>query len=179
MSKSVFLMRAWASMTEIVPAVLVAAGLAVLWLFVVLLLARNLKMDSGRFKCIAVFYGLSFKDCLAVAASFCRCVFAAYFLLSYTDLALIHYAAIVVFGIMYLIFGGALRRKLAGVLWILAELLIMFSAGMVKNYINLFGETALFVGVYWAISAFLTIFALFVFLNELNDVGQNRKTLDL
>lgn len=153
-----------------------AAGLLTCAVLAVLLvLSRGLWFDRPAFRWLGLFYGLDGWDCLRLGCAWLKfCILLSY-LAAFQKLTAAHY---VLFLAPALIFSVRIRRLSelpANLLGVFMELVGLVAANVVCGYYRDLHPGAGFLLVYILISLFLALYAVYLFLTELNVISNGRR----
>lgn len=169
------LLRIFYAALPLLPFMAAAGGATAAALAALLALSRGLWVDRPAFRWLGLFFGLGRWDCARLGCAWLKlCLLLAY-LAAFQKLTAAHY---VLFAAPALLFcvqprtPGSIPGSLLGCVM---ELVGVGAANIVCGYIRDMHPGAGFVVVYVLISVFLALYAVYLFLTELNAVSNGRR----
>ena len=164
------------NMESLVPAMIFCAGVTLFCTMVLYFLAGDVWFDHARFRVLGVFFGLGNYDCYRLSLSWIRLLLTIYFVVSFRELDTVAIVAFLMIGILYVLDLRKPRRIIKNALWMLIVTASLFAVNLVCGYIKTlitFDWKAWVIYVFMSI--FMCLFALYLFMQELEDISSDRK----
>lgn len=144
-------------------------------LAVLLVMSRGLWFDRPAFRWLGLFYGLDKGGCLRLACAWLKfCVLLTY-LVAFQKLTTAHYLLFLVPALIFSVPLHQLTELPANLLGVFMELVGLVAANVVCGYYQDLHPGVGFLLVYILISLFLALYAVYLFLTELNVISNGRR----
>ncbi len=165
------LLQTFAQLKPMLPGLITAMILTMIALVVLTVAARDAWVTEWRFHITGLFFGLSGWGCLKLACSWLKLIFVIFFIIAFGQLNLLQYMMVIIPGITGAVAGRSLARGAGDFIWLFLQLAGLVSANIVCGFIREMAGGAPFVMLYIAMGAFLILFSLYLFLNEINAIS--------
>lgn len=153
-----------------------AAGLLTcVALAVLLVMSRGLWFDKPAFRWLGLFYGLSKGGCLRLGCAWLKLCILLSYLAAFQKLTAAHYVLFLVPALIFSVPIHRLTELPANLLGVFMELVGLVAANVVCGYIRDLHPGAGFLLVYILVSVFLALYAIYLFLTELNAISNGRR----
>lgn len=140
-----------------------------------LLMSRGLWFDKRGFRWLGLFYGLGRFDSVRLGCAWVKFCLVLAYLIGFRKLETIHYLMLVVPSLIFSIQIRDPKGIPANLLSCVMELVGLIAVNIICGYIQDYNPGAGFVVVYLLISLFLGLYALYLFLTELNVISNGRR----
>lgn len=135
---------------------------------------RGVWVHEKRFSLGGLFFGLNGTDAVRLSCAWLRLIFLLVFLVCFQKLELLHYEMLLIPSILFSVTEKKLMRAGASLLWAMLDLLGLLSANLVCGYILDMNGGMGFVLLYAVMGLFLALFNIYLFLNELDYISDQR-----
>lgn len=153
----------------------IAAGVLTLGLLAVLsVLTSRTWIQNKGFTAAGFFFGLNAKGRLQVSCAWLKLVFTLVFLASFQKMEVIHYMMLVIPGLL-LVFTMTRMQILSSLMWLVLQIGGILSSNTVCGYIKDVYAGVTLVLVYIAMALFVAIFAVYMFLTEIDVISERRR----
>ena len=156
----------------LIPMAFVVAATIIAIVIVVPMLSR-LRMNSRTFGWLSIFYELRGIGCVRLSCIWVKLCLLIIYLFLFDELSLQEYLIFLVPGLIYVL-GGKAKGLFGRLFWFLVELVGLFTANVVCSYILDMRPGMIFTMIYVALSIFLVLFGVYLFMTELNDISEAR-----
>ncbi|GEM_PF-4222899 len=172
------IIRIFASIEPAVPQVIVCFAATAVALIALMTFGDMIWINQKRFKLYGIFYGLSTYDCLRLAVSWIRLILTISIVAMFRELATIHYIVYAIEGIIFVCDIKRPSRIFINLVWFILQFLGIVATSLLCDYIKsmMYVSVSIWV-IYIFLSLFLVIFSIFIFLNEIDQVSQDRVLL--
>jgi len=169
----------------LVPVMLFCAGVTLVLMLILYFLSGNVWMDDKRFKVLGVFFGLSRYDCYRLALSWIRLLMTLFFVVAFRNLKLEtnlrqvirspQFVAYLLIGVLYALDIKRPVRIPKNICWFLVISCGLFATSIVCGYMQTLAgfNLGVFI-VYVFMGMFMILFALYLFLMEMDEVSKDR-----
>ena len=166
------LIRIFAELRPLLPAMLVAVFATTAAFTALLLLTRDVWVQDRRFYITGLFFGLDRTGSLKLACAWLKLLFLVVFIVAFRKLNLLSYMALLIPGALGAACGRGLIKKLSDLMWLVLQLV---SANLICGYIQEMAGGPVFVLLYVVMGVFLILFSIYLFLNEINAISAARE----
>lgn len=174
MSSGELFLRVLSALSPMVPGILAVLAATVAAMLVLQVLCRTTWVQDANFRLAGLFFGMTAKSGLRLGCSWTKMIFVLVFIISFRKLALINYFMILLPGLVLALSESGANKKIAGLLWLVLQTLGLLAANLICGYVLDFSAGLVFVLVYVAMGLFLGFFSVFLFLNELSTISNER-----
>ena len=155
--------------------VLILVALLTFILFIILLLSsRNMWFNNKRIKWMGIFYSLSAFDSVRIACSWIKLCLVVIFLCRFKLLSAAEYFMLLMVGFISALDFKNFSNFFAGIFGTVIQIVGVMTANIVCSYILDLQPGFLFNFAYILMSIFFALFAVYLFLTELNAVSKER-----
>lgn len=176
MTVSEFLLRIYYAVRPLVPYMLIAAAATLAVLALLLAVSRNYWVDRRSFRWLGVFYGLDRAGSLRLACAWLKLLMLVFYLVSFQKLEVIHYLAFLLTGLFCALDPRGILQIPGNLLSLLMEAVGLLTANLICGYVRDMEAGWGYVVVYILVSAFVTLYGVYLFLTELNSISSERRT---
>ena len=169
------LIRIFAELRPLLPAMLVAVFATTAAFTALLLLTRDVWVQDRRFYITGLFFGLDRTGSLKLACAWLKLLFLVVFIVAFRKLNLLSYMALMIPGALGAACGRGLIKKLSDLMWLVLQLMGLVSANLICGYIQEMAGGPAFVLLYVVMGLFLILFSIYLFLNEINAISAARE----
>lgn len=163
-------------MEPLVPVMIFSALFTLLVTVLLYVLARDAWFDQLKFRVLGVFYGLGGYDCFRLAVSWTRLAMTIYYIVMFREMEPVDLVAYLIVGALYILDVRKPARIVKNIFWMAILTAGLFAVNLVCSYI---GTLLVFDIKPWVIYVFMGIFmclfALYLFLQELEEISSDRK----
>lgn len=174
MSITELLLRVLAQLRPALPALIAAVVLTLAASLVLAVYVRGIWVQEKRFSLGGLFFGLGRTDSVRLSCAWLRLIFLIVFLLCFQKLELLHYEMLLIPSILFSVMEKKTARAAANLLWAMLDLLGLLSANLVCGYVLDMDGGLGFMLLYVAMGLFLALFNIYLFLNELDYISDQR-----
>lgn len=174
MSVGEIAVRILAELRPALPGVIAAVVATLAALLILSLMSRGVWVSDRRFPLPSLFFSLEGKGVLRLACAWLKLIFLIVFLVSFQKMALIQYLMILFPGVLLAVLGGGPKQVLSGLFWFVLQMLGLTCANLVCGYIMDMSAGIGFLLIYIAISLFMILFSIYMFLLDLDSISGNR-----
>lgn len=159
----------------LLPFMAVAGILTGLALVALLILSHGIWVDRPGFRWLGLFYGLSGMDCVRLSCAWLKLCLLLSYLVAFQKLQATHYILAAVPCLLFSLSVREIRSIPTHLLGCLMELVGLFAVNVVCGYIWDMHPGVGFLLVYILLCLFLALYAVYLFLTELNAVSNGRR----
>ena len=168
------LLQTFAQLRPMLPALITAMSLTMLALVILMLAARGAWVTERRFHITGLFFGLGGMGSLKLACCWLKLIFVIFFVIAFRQLDLLQLMMVIIPGATGAVAGKSLLKGAGDFIWLFLQLAGLISANLVCGFIREMAGGAPFVMLYIAMGAFLILFSIYLFLNEMNAISASR-----
>ena len=155
--------------------ILIAVALLTIVLAVFLSLrCRNVWFNKKNFKWMGLFYSLSAFDSVRIASAWIKLCLVVIFLCRFKPLALPEYFMLAIVGLLTIADIKHPGTIITGFFAILIQIIGLISANVVCSYIIDLQPGFMFMFAYILMAIFLSLYGVYMFLTELNNISKGR-----
>lgn len=169
----------------LVPVMLFCAGVTFVVIAILYIMAGDVWIDQGRFRVLGAFFGLNGYDGYRLSLSWVRFLMTLFFVVAFrnleleTDLRQVarspQYAAYLLVGVLYALDFKRPQRILKNVFWFLVVSCGLFATSIMCGYMQSLPKFNFGVFMIYAfMGIFMTLFAFYLFLLEVDEVSKDR-----
>ncbi len=166
--------RVLADIKPLLPGFIAAIVATLIAMIVISILGRHTWVGKRHFPLPSLFFSLDARGTLRIACAWLKLIFLIVFLVSFQKMVLIQYLMILLPGLLLALLAGRLSQIGSGLFWLLLQLMGLFCANMVCGYIRDMAAGIGFILVYIAISVFMALFSVYMFLLDLDSISGSR-----
>ena len=174
MSITELLLRVLAQLRPTLPALIIAGVLTLAVSLVLTVYVRDIWVQEKLFSLGGLFFGLGGTDAVRLSCAWLRLIFLIVFLVSFQKLELLHYEMLLIPNVLFSVMEKKLTRAAANLLWAMLDLLGLLSANLVCGYVLDMDGGMGFMLLYVTMGLFLALFNIYLFLNELDYISDQR-----
>lgn len=156
------------------PGVITAGVLTLGILIAMTVFSYGIWIQNKGFTVAGFFFGLNARGRLQVSCAWLKLVFTIVFLVSFQKMEAVNYMMLAIPGLL-LVFTMKKTQILISLLWLLLQLAGILSSNTVCGYIREVYSGVTLVLVYIAMALFLTVFAIYMFLTEIEIISERRR----
>jgi len=173
-------------MEPVIPVMLFCLGVTIIIVGVLFIAARTVWVDEARFRLLGIFYGLNGYDCYRLSLSWVRLLMTVFFVVAFRSLDLDsnlahilrspQFSAYLLVGILYVVDFKRPKMIVKNLLWFLAVSCGLFATSIICGYMQSLAGVSIGVTlIYISMSIFMCLFALYLFLMEIETISKDRK----
>lgn len=174
MSAIELILRVLAQLRPALPALITAIVLTLAASIGLAAYVHGVWVQEKRFSLGGLFFGLDRTDAVRLSCAWLRLIFLLVFLICFQKLELLHYEMLLIPSILFSVTEKKLMRAGTNLLWAMLDLLGLLSANLVCGYVLDMNGGMGFVLLYVAMALFLALFNIYLFLNELDYISDQR-----
>ena len=168
-------LRVTAALRPMIPGLLTAVAATLAVLTVLMIFTRNVWVRDRRFHITGLFFGLSRAGSLKLACSWLKLIFVIVFIVGFQMLTLLQYMMLLIPGLLGALSGKGLGKGLGDLMWLALQLMGLVSTNLICGYIHEMAGGFAFILLYIVMGAFLSLFSIYLFLNEINTISASRE----
>lgn len=175
MSFGELIARIFSGMRPLLPSMIAVVVCTVAALTVLAFMSRGVWVDDERFPVAGLFFGLDGKSVLTLTCAWLKLLLPIVFLVSFQKPAPICYVAFLIPAVLLTALSGNGKKIAESLFWTVLQTAGLVSAGLVYGY---YKEVSKGIGVlliYIAITFFMIVFGVYLFLLEVNAVSGGRR----
>ncbi|WP_317855577.1 hypothetical protein [Chakrabartyella piscis] len=170
-----YILRLMVALQPMLVCIIAVVIITCLCLPILVVKSRGLWFDKANFKFLSLFYKMSFYDCVRLASASVRCIMVVVFVIQFAKLQAIHLVCFGMVAVLYAFDKREMTRTLSNIIWIVVQLVSLLSLNVVCGYILDMSTGVAFVAVYVVLGIFVTLFAIYLFITEINEVSMGRR----
>ncbi len=174
MSTREFLMRVLLGLSPMLPALVTAVVITLLASVILTVICRRTWVYDKGFPISGLFFGLTGRGSLRLACAWLKLIFLVTFIVGFKKLNILGYGMFGLTGVIEALCAPAFIRKLGGMFWLVLQTAGLLSVNLICGYILDMDGGWIFYLVYGAMGLFLTLFGIYLFLLEVNDISDGR-----
>ncbi len=174
MSASELILRALAQLRPALPALIAAVAATIGAGLGLAIYVHGVWVQEKRFSLAGLFFGMERRASVRLACAWLRLIFMLVFLIGFQKLELLHYELLLLPGLIFILTERKPVRAGTDLLWLALDLLGLLSANLVCGYVRDMDGGLGFLLLYIAMSLFLALFNIYLFLNELDYISDQR-----
>lgn len=175
MSIGELLTRLLAELKPLLPGVIVLIVATLVAMLSLFLNARYVWIQSKKFPLPSLFFGLNKTGVVCISCAWLKLIFPIVYIVSFQKLELIQYLVFVIPGLLLALLSGSFSKFLSKLLYLAMETAGVFSASLICGYITEMRADTWFILIYAAIGIFMILFAVYLFLQDLERISAMRK----
>ena len=154
---------------------LFAAGVTVIVLVLLTLLAGSTWFDKRSFGFLGVFYGSGNYECFRLAISWLRFLMTVYFIVAFKELEVSCYVAYFMVGLLYVLDIRNPKRIIKNLIWFLIVAAGLYASNLVCAYIHSLSHPDVKTTViYVFMGLFMCLFSFYLLMQEIDDISGDR-----
>lgn len=174
MSAAELILRTLAQLRPALPALIAAVAATICAGLALTIYVHGAWVQEKRFALAGLFFGMGKRDSVRLSCVWIRLVFTLVFLIGFQKLDLLHYELFLLPGLLFILTEKKLTRAGTDLLWLALDLLGLLSANLVCGYVRDMDGGLGFLLLYIAMALFLVLFNIYLFLNELDHISDQR-----
>ncbi len=175
MSVGEVLVRILAELKPLLPSVITVVVATVLAMVYLYISGRHAWLKSKRFSLAGLFFGLDTRGIIGLSCAWLKLLLPVVYIFSFRELTVIQYLSIIVPGVILAACTGRLTKVLASLANLLLEMVGIVSASLICRYMTELRSGVVFTIIYIAIGIFLVLFAVYLFMQDLERISATRK----
>lgn len=132
------------------------------------------QITEKRHRFVGIFFGLKGIGTLQLACSWLKLIFTVVALLTFSNLAPVQYLAIILPGVIYIVFGRGVFKRLVDLVWLALQTITVFGTNVVWSYYHNIVSSASMLIMFIALALFALLFALYQFWTEIAEISLRR-----
>lgn len=142
---------------------------------ILLYVAKSTWLDRVGFRIVGVFAQMSWGDCIRLAGSWTKLIFAVVFLVCFQKLELIHFVAYATAGMLYGVNLRKLHYIFPRIFFLAVQCVAQGSVNLICSYMLDVRISAPYMAIYILLALFVLVFAIYSFVTEVNEISLGRK----
>lgn len=166
----------FASMQELIVPLALTAIISIIVIVILTPLCFKQWVNRKSFRWMGAFFNLDGVQVIRLTCAWIKLVLLIIYLCMFEELSIPKYIIFLIPGIIY-VFDFRHPGRIPGRLfWLIIETIGLITANIVCGYIHDMRPGPVFTIIYIAISIFLGLFGVYLFITELGDISESRKT---
>jgi len=173
-----FIIRFLNSISPLSYVLIVCAIITFAMAVLLLIFSRNMWITNKKFKYFSIFFSLGPVQKWRLAACWMKFLVLIIYVVTFQKLQANHFAVFVILAIISVLSKRGILKLLSNIISNAVEGFGLYAINMICAYIYDAGSNAVYIAIYIAASLFIIVYGIYIFLNELNDISEERKLIN-